>query len=442
MTPIDTGILPGLPAPFWFIELFKITGFVLHSIPMHLWLVGFPIALLLFMINGRNGSFYGRRMLKQFPIIMALGINFGIVPLLFLQTAYYKAFYPATILMAVHWMAILGLVMVAYYGIYGCAALSVKARRRWTVLLGFFVSLCLITCGLIFASAFTLMALPNQWPVLFHKTAIAGAVSGLGTYWTDPVVYVRFAIVVGLAFLTTSFWSIFDVFVLLRPSDIESDIENETNTSTTKKNSSGPLSSKMSKKDKKKMFRNQEEMTEDEELAELEAMEREEKEAKERKNNPKTFSLEDYRLWSFNFAISLSWFGILIAGPALWYYYFKSLPKDNPSLSFLYQTNWKILPILSVVSIFLPTIIITLGKWEKLKGFMFVSILCLTGLAVPGLYAITRQLIQNAQLNAYCGPEFLGETVEWSPLFAFLGVFVLGLLLIIRMIWQMARCRH
>ena len=38
---------------------------------------------------------------QDMPVIVAVGINLGIVPLLFIQVAYYKFFYPATILMAV-----------------------------------------------------------------------------------------------------------------------------------------------------------------------------------------------------------------------------------------------------------------------------------------------------------------------------------------------------
>jgi hypothetical protein len=56
--------------------------------------------------------------MNQMPIIVALGINFGIVPLLFAQVAYYKVFYPATVLMAWPWLAVILLLVFAYYGVY------------------------------------------------------------------------------------------------------------------------------------------------------------------------------------------------------------------------------------------------------------------------------------------------------------------------------------
>ena len=67
------------------------------------------------------------------PVIVALGVNFGIVPLLFVQLAYYKVFYPATILMAWFWLAIIGLLIPAYYGVYVYACGVRSAARRCRV---------------------------------------------------------------------------------------------------------------------------------------------------------------------------------------------------------------------------------------------------------------------------------------------------------------------
>ncbi len=51
--------------------------------------------------NGvQQGERFGGRLLRQMPIIVAVGVNLGVVPLLFVQLAYAKVFYPATILMA------------------------------------------------------------------------------------------------------------------------------------------------------------------------------------------------------------------------------------------------------------------------------------------------------------------------------------------------------
>ena len=36
----------GVPAPFWFVELFKVLGFTLHMVPMNLFYAGILVAML------------------------------------------------------------------------------------------------------------------------------------------------------------------------------------------------------------------------------------------------------------------------------------------------------------------------------------------------------------------------------------------------------------
>ena len=115
---LNTAEHSGIPAPLWFIEFFKVLGFTLHSIPMNLWYAGTIIAVVLLAFGGEYARQFGRRFLRQLPIIIALGVNLGVVPLLFTQLAYFKFFYPATILMAWFWLAVIGLLIVAYYGVY------------------------------------------------------------------------------------------------------------------------------------------------------------------------------------------------------------------------------------------------------------------------------------------------------------------------------------
>ena len=110
--------MESVPAPFWFVQFFKVVGFTLHMIPMGIWFAGLPVVILCALRNGEHSRFYARRMTKQLPVMMALGINFGIVPLLFLQTTYYKAFYTATILTAWFWIAVIPILIIGYYSLY------------------------------------------------------------------------------------------------------------------------------------------------------------------------------------------------------------------------------------------------------------------------------------------------------------------------------------
>lgn len=457
MTPTDVSTLPELSAPYWFIELFKIIGFVLHSLPMHLWLTGLPVALLLVLFNRRNGGFYGRRLLSQFPVILALGINFGIVPLLFIQAAYYKAFYSATILMALHWCSILVLVGVAYYGVYGCSFLIKRPKRRWAIFCGIPSSICLIGCGLIFASLFTFMALPSEWSAVYAKTSASasGAVSGMGTYWRNPVVFLRFASIVGLAFSTLSFWTVFDTVCLYGAKNDLNGSASDNEKSSKKKSSSkqtvesaSASTAKMSKKDKRKL-RQQKEGTfasEEEELAWMAAQEaaeqeaaQEDKAAKKNKEEPKVFTSADYYRWSLRMASCLSWFGLLIAGSALYFLFFHFLPKEDPNLLYLYQTSWKYLLYATIAVPVLPVFVLILSTWRKFGGKTIVFLMTLSEMTILTVYAVTRQLIQNAQLKDFLDVASIKVVPVWNPLVIFLIVFVFGLLLIGWMIRQMAK---
>ena len=116
-TLIDTTPSP-LPAPMWFIQFFKVLGFALHAVPMSLWYAGIVVAMILYARGGEQGRRFSGRLMSQMPVIIAFGVNLGIVPLLFVQLAYFKVFYPATILMAWFWLAIVGMLIPAYYGVY------------------------------------------------------------------------------------------------------------------------------------------------------------------------------------------------------------------------------------------------------------------------------------------------------------------------------------
>ena len=107
-----------LPAPWWFVQFFKVLGFTLHAVLMHLWYAGLLWAMVLAIRGSAAGREAAGRLMRQMPVLVALGINLGIVPLLFLQAAYAKVFYPATIYMAWFWLGIVVLLIPAYYGVY------------------------------------------------------------------------------------------------------------------------------------------------------------------------------------------------------------------------------------------------------------------------------------------------------------------------------------
>ena len=213
-SPFST--MEAVPAPFWFVQFFKVVGFILHMIPMGIWFAGLPVVVLCAIRNGTQSRFYARRMSQQLPVVMALGINFGIVPLLFLQTTYYKAFYTATILTAWFWIAVIPILIIGYYSLY-IAAYSGERRDRM-ILSSILASLCLICIGMLNTNGLTLMVSGNQWDGMISETSYYGAVLGTAHNFYDSVLWMRLATMFGLGLITAGVWTAFDAHFLMRAS--------------------------------------------------------------------------------------------------------------------------------------------------------------------------------------------------------------------------------
>jgi hypothetical protein len=183
-------------------------------IPMGIWFAGLPVVILCAIKNGKQSGFYARRMSKQLPVMMALGINFGIVPLLFLQTTYYKAFYTATILTAWYWIAVIPILIIGYYSLY-IAAYSGEKRSRM-ILYSILASLCLICIGTLNTNGLTLMVNSEQWGGMIAETSYYGAVLGTANNFGDLTLWLRLATMFGLGLITAGVWATFDAHFLMR----------------------------------------------------------------------------------------------------------------------------------------------------------------------------------------------------------------------------------
>ncbi len=212
-TLIDPTSPDGLPAPLWFIQLFKVLGFTLHAVPMNLWYAGILLAMLLHLWGSDHGKRFAARLMAQMPVIIAFGVNFGVVPLLFTQLAYYKFFYPATILMAWFWLAIIALLIPAYYGVYvyafglreGGTLTPLKRTAGWAAAIFF------ILIGFLFANGFSLMDHVHRWGDLWLNNNVAGAALGTALNVTDLTLWPRWLLMFGLALTTTAVWMLVDL---------------------------------------------------------------------------------------------------------------------------------------------------------------------------------------------------------------------------------------
>jgi hypothetical protein len=214
---VDHVSVSALPAPVWFVQFFKCLGFTLHAVPMNLWYAGLLVALWLHLRGNEHARRFAARLLHQMPIIVAIGVNLGVVPLLFVQLAYPKVFYPATILMAWFWLGIIGLLIPAYYGIYAYAwgiRNGPKTMAGWRMAAGWCAAISLIAIGFCFANGLSLMEHVARWPDLWQRHSMAGAALGTALNVGDPTLWPRWLMMFGLALGTTAVWLLVDVFWL------------------------------------------------------------------------------------------------------------------------------------------------------------------------------------------------------------------------------------
>ena len=181
----------GLAAPVWILLALKVFGFFLHLLFMNLWVAGLPTALFLL----RSKPTVAERLFHALPFFMAFGINAGIVPLLFLQVLYPQFFYPATILQAWFWFAVIPLLLIAYYAMY------LASFGKFRVAAALVATIFIYIIGLMFSSAMTLTANPQEWPEIFLGSQRGGAVHGFYFYFSAEVL-LRFLLVVGMSFGT------------------------------------------------------------------------------------------------------------------------------------------------------------------------------------------------------------------------------------------------
>ncbi len=207
----------GYPAPYWFMAALKVLGFTLHLVPMNLWFAGILVAMMLRHHRSEHARRFSSRLMNQMPIIVALGINFGIVPLLFAQVAYYKVFYPATVLMAWPWLAVILLLIFAYYGVYvyavGLRDGKMTAARGTA---GWVAAVLFIAMSFIFSNAFSLMVNVAAWPGIWLRTSVAGAPAGIALNTGDLALWPRWLMVFGLALMTTAAYAVVDAAFFAR----------------------------------------------------------------------------------------------------------------------------------------------------------------------------------------------------------------------------------
>ena len=148
-----------LPAPLWVITALHVLTLSLHFAAMN-FVLGGTLIVLTGRFDRRWGNPTIRRFIALLPGAMAATVTLGVAPLLFLQLAYPRQMYSASIVSGWFWFLVIPAVIGAYYLLYaasfsGKEGVSSKARFLWPALFA------LLYVSLVYSSVFSMAEHPD-----------------------------------------------------------------------------------------------------------------------------------------------------------------------------------------------------------------------------------------------------------------------------------------
>jgi hypothetical protein len=110
-----------IPVHWGWLKLLLLTTFFLHLLCMNT-MVGMGIIALVKSLFDRSGAVaYNREISEKLPYTIAFTVNMGVAPLLFIQVLYGQFIYTSSLLMAVYWLSITGILIIAIFYMFKLA---------------------------------------------------------------------------------------------------------------------------------------------------------------------------------------------------------------------------------------------------------------------------------------------------------------------------------
>lgn len=174
-----------IPVEWGWFYLFQVLTFIAHMLVMNV-MLGVSVIAFVHHLRGKAETHpLTFDIAQKLPFTIAIAVNFGVAPLLFLQVLYGQFLYTSSVLMAVFWLLVVALVIVAYGSAYyyDFQYKSLGAMRTFFIGL---TALCLLCVAFIFTNNMTLMLSPDHWTRYFTNP------SGTLLNLNDPMVLPRY----------------------------------------------------------------------------------------------------------------------------------------------------------------------------------------------------------------------------------------------------------
>ncbi|HKK62170.1 MAG TPA: hypothetical protein VJ951_06405, partial [Bacteroidales bacterium] len=180
-----------IPAHWIWFQVLLVFTFVIHLILMN-FILGGSLLTVYDMIRGRKEYIAS----KSIPTLVALTINFGVPPLLFVQVLYGHFFYTSSIIIAVPWILVIPVLIIAYYSAY-IYVKKIEKSPGWSKG-GLIVSSLMLLCiAFVFVNNSTLAIVPDRWEVYFSNPRGVNLNIGEPTLFPRYIHFIIAAIAVG-----------------------------------------------------------------------------------------------------------------------------------------------------------------------------------------------------------------------------------------------------
>ncbi len=180
-----------IPVHWLWFQVLLIATFFIHMILMNL-LLGGSLLTLWDLFTGK----LEKRTSGSIPTLVALTVNFGVPPLLFVQVLYGHLFYSSSVMLAVPWILVVPILILAYYGAYIFIKKSDKAPVLSKGAL-IFTSVSLLYIAFIFVNNNTLALQPGRWGIYFEDPGGWNLNLGEPTLWSRYLHFLLAALAIG-----------------------------------------------------------------------------------------------------------------------------------------------------------------------------------------------------------------------------------------------------
>lgn len=174
----------------WFQVLLIVTFFI-HLILMN-FLLGGSLLTAWDLFTGKQE----KRVTGSLPTLVALTVNFGVPPLLFVQVLYGHFFYSSSVMLAAPWILVIPILILAYYGAYLFVKKSHSAPVFSKAAL-VFTSLSLLFIAFMLVNNNTLAIRPERWGIYFDDPGGWNLNLGEPTLWPRYLHFLMAALAIG-----------------------------------------------------------------------------------------------------------------------------------------------------------------------------------------------------------------------------------------------------